>query len=858
MKKFKLLMSAVIGSTLLAPATEIHAETPDSVWVYLYTNLVKDNHDGLHWAWSPDRERWVNPAPGQKLVSSDYGTWGAQKRMLSPFMTQGPDGTWYALWSINESDPTIAIATSKDLINWKPQSYPPIGRKGKNCIDPELTFDKSGSLFTITWLETDGKESPRTMMVTTRDFKNYTPATAAAGNARLNSRTKVEKVSPISSGTLHRISREHLRQLVANAQAESYRNQLYRENTEGDKQRFSEFKPQTLTLNIGTAPSYPISDKLIGIFFEDISRAADGGLYAELIQNRDFEYTPTDLGWDDPNWNPTHSWTLNGTGTEFLIDTDNPIHPNNPHYAVLNVTAPGASLANSGFEGIAVKKGEKYNLSLFTRSEKGSGKLKVSLKDKDGNTLASASVKPSSGKWGKQTATLMPSADAADARLEIEPTTSGRVCIDMVSLFPGNTFHGRRNGLRRDLAQTIADLNPRFVRFPGGCVTHGDGIENIYRWKNTIGPLESRKPMRNIWNYHQSMGLGYHEYFEFCEDLGAEPLPVVAAGVPCQNSSRGGAGQQGGIPMDEMDEYAQDILDLIEYANGDAKSTVWGRKRAENGHPAPFNLKYVGIGNEDLISDVFEERFKYIYDKVSEKHPEITVVGTAGPFHSGSDYDEGWRFATELEVPLVDEHYYESPGWFINNQHYYDGYDRKRPHVYLGEYASRGNTLYNALAEATYLCNVERNADVVEMTSYAPLLAKEGQTNWNPDLIYFTNTEVNPTPNYYVQRLFGQNQGSSYVPSTLIPVKDEAAAKRIAYSVTEDGNGEYILKMTNILPIETTVELQLPDGEKVNSVATEILTGDPTLKTEYNLTKGTIDGNSITLPPYSFVVAKIK
>ena len=355
--------------------------------------------------------------------------------------------------------------------------------------------------------------------------------------------------------------------------------------------------------------------------------------------------------------------------------------------------------------------------------------------------------------------------------------------------------------MRADLAQTIADLHPRFVRFPGGCVAHGDGLHNIYRWKNTVGPLETRKPDRNIWNYHQSMGLGYFEYFQFCEDVGAEPLPVIAAGVPCQNSSTGGHGQQGGIPMCDMDQYVQDILDLIEWANGD-KNTRWGKLRAEAGHSEPFNLKYVGIGNEDLITDIFQERFEMIFDAIKEKHPEITVIGTVGPFSEGTDYRVGWELASKLEVPMVDEHYYQPPGWYLNNQDYYDRYDRSEPKVYLGEYAThipgRKLNMETALCDALHLINVERNADVVSMTSYAPLLAKKGNTQWNPDLIYFDNTNIYLTPDYYVQKLFGQNSGDEYIPSMIsLSDNNEDVQKRVASSLVYDSkSGDYILKLT--------------------------------------------------------------
>ena len=400
---------------------------------------------------------------------------------------------------------------------------------------------------------------------------------------------------------------------------------------------------------------------------------------------------------------------------------------------------------------------------------------------------------------------------ADEAVLVVEPMTAGGYDVDMVSLFPERTFRGRKNGLRADLAQAIADIRPRFVRFPGGCVAHGQGLDNIYRWKNTIGPLYSRKPMNNLWGYHQTMGLGFFEYFQFCEDIGAEPLPVIAAGVPCQNTNavQGellGGGQQGGIPMDEMDEYIQDILDLVDYANADPRTNKWAKMRAESGHPAPFNLKYLGIGNEDQITDVFAERFKMIYEAVKKRHPEITVIGTVGPFYEGTDYEEGWRLADSLALPMVDEHYYNSPGWFIYNQDFYDRYDRNKSKVYLGEYAAhlpgRPNNVETALAEAVYLTSVERNGDVVSMASYAPLLAKKGHTQWNPDMIYFDNKEVTPTVGYYVQQLFASNSGDEYLPADVKTDNNRKDVRsRIASSVVRDGNtGDVIVKFCQHAP----------------------------------------------------------
>ena len=438
----------------------------------------------------------------------------------------------------------------------------------------------------------------------------------------------------------------------------------------------------------------------------------------------------------------------------------------------------------------------------------------------------------------------------------------------MISLFPEKTFMNRPNGLRADLAQAIADIHPRFIRFPGGCVAHGDGLDNMYRWKNTIGPLEARKPQRNLWGYHQTAGLGYFEYFRFCEDIGAEPVPVVAAGVPCQNSActhRGG-GQQGGIPMCEMDDYVQEILDLIEYANGDVK-TEWGKKRAEAGHPKPFNLKYIGIGNEDLITDIFEERFTMLFNAVKEKHPEITVIGTVGPYSEGTDYEEGWELANKLNIPMVDEHYYQKPGWFIHNQDYYDKYDRSKSKVYLGEYAAhlpgRPNNLETALSEALYMTALERNGDVVHMTSYAPLLAKEGHTQWNPDLIYFNNEEVKPTVGYYVQQLYGQHAGDEYLNSRVIlPEENDAMQKRIASSVVRDSrSNDLIVKLVNLLPVPTQTSVLLKDIPVVEETATlTTLSGKPDDKQAKPVTTTIRVSNDfdIDLPAYSFTVIRIK
>lgn len=411
-------------------------------------------------------------------------------------------------------------------------------------------------------------------------------------------------------------------------------------------------------------------------------------MYAELIQNRDFEYSSKD-GHPDKNWNSMYAWSVEGIYMDFSIAEDHPVHANNPHYAVLEVEKTGAGLCNEGYDGIVVRKNEKYDFSFWVKILKGKDcRFQVVLEDEKKNELAKGVINVSGTSWTQKTITLVAGMDVDNAKLMLIPLDEGKYGIDMVSLFPQNTFKNRSNGLRADLAQAIADLKPKFVRFPGGCLAHGDGLDNIYDWKGSIGPLEERRPLPNIWRYHQTRGLGYFEFFQFCEDIGAEPIPVVAAGVCCQNSGTcshyswgeiGCGGQQRGIPMNEMEKYIQDILDLIEYANGDAAKTKWGKIRAASGHPKPFNLKYIGIGNEDIITDVFKERFAMIYQAIKKTYPEITVIGTVGPACEGSDYEEGWNFAGRLGLPMVDEHYYRTPGWFIHNQHFYDYYDRKNP-----------------------------------------------------------------------------------------------------------------------------------------------------------------------------------
>jgi len=852
------MIALLIGKPTLGAVSQM-TKQPDSVYLFSYSTEKDAGRGGLYFAWSTDQENWTPIGPEFRFLFCDYGRWGAEKRLVTPFLFQAPDGIWHCVWSLNEHTGTFAHAESKDLIYWQPQTYP-IVMKNNNCLQPEVSFNNGQ--YRISWIS-DKSGKQQAFYVTTTDFKNYSSAKEMPLKDRLNFRKEVSISGKNETGTIRKVAWELVESLLNKQKLNAYRDQQWSESAKTDSLRFASLKNLDATITVDNSKSKKISDILVGVFFEDINYAADGGLYAELLQNRDFEYALSDKEGNDKTWNNRKAWHLNGSGAPFSIDSVSPIHPNNAHYAALNIDKVGAGLVNEGYDGIAIKAGEKYNFSVFVSNpDKKGKKLVVRLIGKDGENYGETTVSANSSGWKKLETILIAKQTATDAQLEIVPQTTGSIELDMISLFPQNTFKGHKNGLRTDLAQTIANIHPRFVRFPGGCVAHGDGLGNIYRWKNTVGPLESRKPQKNLWGYHQTAGLGYFEYFQFCEDIGAAPLPVIAAGVPCQNSATGGAGQQGGIPMCDMDNYVQDVLDLIEWANGDVK-TKWGKIRAEAGHPKPFNLKYVGIGNEDLINDIFEERFTMIYKAVKEKHPEITVIGTVGPTFEGTDYVEGWKIATKLGVPMVDEHYYQSPGWFINNQDFYDKYDRSKPKVYLGEYASWGSTIYNSLSEALYLTSLERNGDVVSMASYAPMLAKEGHTQWNPDLIYFNNTEVKPTVDYFVQQLYGQNSGDTYLKSDVkLSDENESVRKRVAVSVVRDSkSNDLIVKMVNMLPVAVSTRLKLDGVSNINpSAMLTVLTGNPGDKTANPVT-GTMSVSNdfpCTLPAYSFTVIRIK
>lgn len=628
-----------------------------------------------------------------------------------------------------------------------------------------------------------------------------------------------------------------------------------------------------------------ISDHLIGIFFEDISSSADGGLCAELVQNGSFEYNPSERD----GWGPGTSWTVSRPGHSLgllEVKQQEPLNANNPNYMRLHIERAkefydyrgwtGFGLQNAGFDGISVKKDAKYNFSAFLRDIEGDGKkVRVSLVQQQGwqeKLIADAQFTLDSKNWKKYETVLTATEDCQKAQLRVLVLKEGTVDVDMVSLIPQDTYKG--HGLRKDLAETLEALHPKFMRFPGGCVVHGggDGFWDTYRWKNTIGPKEQRKAIKNTWGYHQSFGLGYFEYFQFCEDLGMEPLPILPCGVSCQGTNGGwnmtGKRGQEWVPMSEMDEWVDEALDLIEWANGDA-TTEWGKKRAEAGHPAPFNLKYLGLGNEELISEEFAERFKYIYERVRKAHPEIIIVGTAGPgSHSDNpDYINGWKLAEEIGLPIIDEHYYEQRTYFQTARQY-DNYPRDRKtKVYLGEYAAKDKKLQDALAEALYLLHVEKNGDVVCMTSYAPLFAKKNATNWNPDLIYFDNEKVYPTCSYYVQQMFGLSDGQYFYGDCVKLNEADAKNNMIGQSgVLNVKRHELYLKIANSTDKETEVKLNIGKFHVKGTAEVMTISGQPDDENNYDQmpvtpSKETIkikNGMKMTVKPYSFTLLTVK
>ncbi|MDE6641881.1 MAG: hypothetical protein K2K63_15310 [Acetatifactor sp.] len=581
-----------------------------------------------------------------------------------------------------------------------------------------------------------------------------------------------------------------------------------------------------------------VSPMLYGIFFEDINYAGDGGLYGELIANRSFEYyerevNPAERPADSPNiW--TMCWEAVGD-CRFTIERRFPLSKAHRHYARLSGKA-GTGLRNLGFcgEGLSVHEGQTFRFSCYVRNTS-SMKLTVRFTDKSANLYGSKTFSLVRGgrSWSKYKLTLTATGSCSRVYPEILLESEGTLDLDLISLFPTDTYHGRENGMRRDIAEMLEGLHPAFMRFPGGCIVEGRSFENMYCWKDTIGPLWERRTNWNRWqmeeyqingqsspDYFQSYGLGYYEYFCLCEDLGAKPVPVMNVGMTCQWH------EALLVDMDKLDKWIQDILDLIEFANG-PEDSEWGRRRAEMGHPAPFGLEYIGIGNEQW-GDVYFQRYEAFQRALSEKHPEIKLITCAGWTSDGEDFDTAcrWMSANKDKAYAVDEHFYKSPEWFLENIHRYDGYDRSMPKVFAGEYAAhthedtsrRACNWYAALCEAAFLTGLEKNADHVVMSCYAPLLARTGHQQWQPDLIWFDNESVYGTPSYYVQQLFGNNIGTSLVetvpeetePQASLTGPAKLAGGAIQFSSTLSGDGKILyVKLVNLAETAMDVNLQI-------------------------------------------------
>ncbi|QTD97438.1 alpha-L-arabinofuranosidase C-terminal domain-containing protein [Streptomyces cyanogenus] len=508
-----------------------------------------------------------------------------------------------------------------------------------------------------------------------------------------------------------------------------------------------------------TATGPKIDKTMYGVFFEDINRAADGGLYAELVQNRSFEYS-TD---DNRSYTPLTAWTVSGTAQ--VVNDSGRLNGRNRDYLSLGA---GSSVTNAGYNtGIAVQDGKTYDFSVWARGDAGSS-LTVTLQDSGGPLATARRIAVKKDGWARYEASFAAGRTSTTGRLTV--AADAATSLDMVSLFPRDTYRHEPNGLRKDLAEKVAALHPGFVRFPGGCLVNTGSMQDYseasgwqrkrsYQWKDTVGPVETRATNADFWGYNQSYGLGYYEYFRFAEDVGAMPLPVVPALVT-------GCGQDTAVADDALlERHIQDTLDLVEFANGPVTSE-WGRKRAAMGHPEPFHLTHIEVGNEENLPNEFFARFRQFRAAVQAKYPYVQVISNSGPDDAGPVFDTAWKLNRAAKVDMVDEHYYNSPRWFLQNNDRYDSYDRSGPKVFLGEYASQGNAFRNGLAEAAYMTGLERNADVVKLASYAPLFANEDYVQWSPDMVWFNNHASWGSADYEVQKLFMTNVGDRVVPST--------------------------------------------------------------------------------------------
>ena len=608
-------------------------------------------------------------------------------------------------------------------------------------------------------------------------------------------------------------------------------------------------------------PGATIQPTMYGIFFEDINFGADGGLYAEMVQNRSFEFPTRLMGW-------------NAFGN-VQVGEVRPAFDRNPHYVVLGDSGhieKRTGLENRGFFGMGFKKGMRYDFSVYARLHDGGSapaRIRVELVNADNNIITRQRITIDSREWKKYTVSLTSDVTEQKGLMRIFLETAEGVDLDHVSLFPSDNW----NGLRADLVKALADLHPGIFRFPGGCIVEGTDLNTRYQWKNSVGQVENRPLNENRWNYtfahrmypnyFQTYGLGFYEFFILSEEIGAEPLPVVSCGLACQFQNKT---DDAHVAVDDLQPYIDDALDLIEFANG-STDTKWGKLRADMGHPAPFNLKQIGVGNEQW-GELYPPRLEKFVKAIRARYPDIKICGTSGPSADGNDFDYGWKEMKRLKVDLVDEHYYKPPQWFLDNAGRYDNYDRKGPKVFAGEYAAHGDGEYNnweaALSEAAFMTGLERNADVVWQATYAPLFAHVEGWQWKPDLIWFDNLQVARSANWYVQMLYGVYKGTNVLRLTEDGQPVEGKDGLYASAVFDKGAQKRYVKVANVLGNDQQVEITCKGMKNVGTVECVSLTGE---KNAQNLVgkpeaikpiKATVtaSGNkiAITIPARSFVV----
>lgn len=614
-----------------------------------------------------------------------------------------------------------------------------------------------------------------------------------------------------------------------------------------------------------------------GVFFEDINLGADGGLYAELIKNRSFEFTT-----------PLMGWTVKGkkiTEGDVLVLNRQEAAENNPRYLRVQVknaeTQGDATITNEGFRGMGIKKGLKYDFSVMYRQASKGVKLHLELQDDKGKSVGSGLLTPneSGTGWHKQSASFTANTDVEKGKFQIWFEGSGSIDMDMISLFPSNTWKQRPGGLRADMVQMLADMKPGFVRFPGGCIVEGRDLANRYQWKKTIGPIEERELIMNRWNtefkhkpapdYFQTFGLGFFEYFQMCEDIGAEALPILNCGMACQFNTAEL------VPLDQLGPYVQDALDLVEFANGPVTST-WGKKRAEMGHPAPFNLKMMGIGNENW-GPQYLERLAIFTKAMKDKYPNIKLINSSGTDPDGARFDLLNTAHRKNKADFVDEHYYRSPEWFFSNAARYDSYDKNGSKVFAGEYAAHNKNEPNgpninnwraALAEAAFLTGIERNADVVNMASYAPLFAHADGWQWSPDMIWVDNNSIYGTPTYFVQKQYSLNKGTNVVDIKLSNKVIAGQDSLYASAVIDQNKNELIIKLVNASNKAQKQTVQIKSAKKVAStgILTSITNDLKAVNSFEDATKVSpvderinVKGKnvSVVLKPYSFSILHV-